>query len=50
MTKAERGQAMIAAIRHFTHPAHHMSGEDYSLIVVKLVLQVVTAAIAAGSF
>ena len=32
MTKAERQEAVYAALRHYTHPAHHASddGAEYS--------------------
>lgn len=49
MTKIERGQAMLAAIRHYTHPPHHAGAETYSRQDAKLALQVTAAAVATGA-
>lgn len=50
MTKIERGQAMLAAIRHYTHLPHHAGAPSYSRDEAKLALRVTAAVIAAGAF
>lgn len=50
MMKTERGQALYAAIRHFAHPAHHVGADPYDRSDAKLMLQLVAACTAAGTF
>ena len=50
MSKAERRRAMLAAIRHYTHPPHHVGAEMYSREDAILALQLTASAIAGGAF
>jgi hypothetical protein len=50
MTKSDRGQAMLAAVRHFSHLAHHIGPDTYSRSDAKLVLQITAAFAAADPF
>lgn len=50
MTKADRGQAMLAAVRHFAHPAHHIGTDTFTRSEAKLVLQITAACTVADPF